>query len=172
MREGDVDRRRQTELANGELEKLALYRPDGKVTPADVDALVSEAMPGSTWAFLDALGAGGAQKPRQLADRLLNDGTAIQLLITQIHRRLRELIVVRDHMDAGTRPADLVRALKLQPFRAQKLAEQAARWHAHSLEAALSGLIELDLSARASPPMAAHADVRRPFAAGSIGVDR
>lgn len=145
VREGDVDRRRQSELANGELEKLALYRPDGKVTPADVEAIVSEAIPGSTWAFLDALGARRAAETAQLADRLLVAGTAIPLLISQIHRRLRELVTVRDYMDAGTRPADLVRALKLQPFRAQKLAEQAARWDAPSLEAALSGLMELDL---------------------------
>jgi DNA polymerase III delta subunit len=145
VREGDVDRRRQSELANGELEKLALYRPEGNVTPADVEAIVSEAIPGSTWAFLDALGARHGPETAELAERLLAAGTAIPLLIAQIHRRLRELITVRDYLDAGTRPADLVRAMKLQPFRAQKLAEQAARWDAPSLEAALSGLLELDL---------------------------
>ena len=57
VREGDVDRRRQTELANAELEKLALYRPDAPITTADVEQLVGEAVPGSTWAFLDAVGA-------------------------------------------------------------------------------------------------------------------
>jgi DNA polymerase III delta subunit len=145
VREGDIDRRRQSELANAELEKLALYRPDGKVTPADVEDLVSEAVPGSTWAFLDALGGRRSADAAELAERLLVAGTAIPLLIAQIHRRLRELIVVRDYLDAATRPADLVRALKLQPFRAQKLAEQAARWDAGSLELALSGLLELDL---------------------------
>src|SRR5687768_7634110 len=36
VREGDVDRRRQAELANAELEKLALYRPGGTVTRDDV----------------------------------------------------------------------------------------------------------------------------------------
>jgi DNA polymerase III delta subunit len=145
VREADVDRRRQSELANAELEKLALYRPGGKVTPADVEQIVSEAVPGSTWAFLDALGSRRVAEAATLAERLLRGGTAIPLLIVQIHRRLRELIVVRDHLDAGTRPPDLVRALKLQPFRAQKLAEQAARWDAAALEAALSGLLEIDL---------------------------
>ncbi len=57
IREADVDRRRRTELANGELEKLALYRPGGSIAPEDVEALVTETIPGSTWAFLDAVGA-------------------------------------------------------------------------------------------------------------------
>jgi DNA polymerase III delta subunit len=110
-----------------------------------VDVLVSEAVPGSTWAFLDALAARRAGEAAQLVERLLNAGTAVQLLTTQIHRRLRDLIVVRDHLNSGTRAADLVRILKLQPFRAQKLAEQAARWDAVALDRALAGLLEVDL---------------------------
>jgi DNA polymerase III delta subunit len=145
VREADVDRRRQSELANGELEKLALYRPSAPVTPQDVDALVGEAIPGSTWAFLDALAARRGGEAAMLLERLLAGGAPIPLLIAQIHRRLRDLIMVRDHLDAGTRPPDLVRALKLQPYRAQKLAEQAAGWDAESLGKALGGLLEIDL---------------------------
>lgn len=145
VREADVDRRRQSELANAELEKLALYRPAATITPADVEALVSEAVPGSTWAFLDAFAARRGAEAATLLERLLSAGAPIQLLVTQIHRRLRDLIVVRDHLNAGTRPADLVRVLKLQPYRAQKLAEQAARWDAESLDGALADLLEIDL---------------------------
>jgi DNA polymerase III delta subunit len=145
VREGDIDRRRQSELANAELEKLALYRPGGTVSASDVDALVSESVPGSTWAFLDAMAARRGGEAAMLLERLLGAGTAVQLLTTQIHRRLRDLIVVRDYMNAGTKPADLVRILKLQPYRAQKLAEQAARWDSAALDGALSGLLEIDL---------------------------
>jgi DNA polymerase III delta subunit len=70
------------------------------------------------------------------------------VLTTQIHRRLRELLTVRDHLDAGTRPPDLVKALRIQPFRAQKLAEQAASWTMPELEAALMGLVDLDLRSK------------------------
>jgi DNA polymerase III delta subunit len=145
VREGDVDRRRMTELANGELEKLALYRPAGTVSREDVAELVAEAVPGSTWAFLDALAARRGGEAARLAERLLADGTPLPVLTTQLHRRLRELILVRDHLDAGTRPPELVKAMRLQPFRAQKLAEQAASWSAPELDAALAGLVELDL---------------------------
>jgi DNA polymerase-3 subunit delta len=148
VREGDVDRRRQAELANGELEKLALYRPGGTASREDVAALVAEAVPGSLWAFLDAVALRRGGEASRLAARLLGEGTAFPVLVSQLHRRLRELIVVRDHLAAGTRPAELVRVMKLQPFRAEKLVEQAGAWAPAELDAALEGLLELDLASK------------------------
>jgi DNA polymerase III delta subunit len=148
VRETDVDRRRQTQLANTELEKLALYRPGGVVEREDVAALVAEAIPGSTWAFLDAIGTRRGGEASRLAERLLSAGTPLPLLIAQIHRRLRELISVREHLDEGARPGDLVRALRVAPFRAQKLAEQASAWSAASLDRAIGGLVDLDLRSK------------------------
>jgi DNA polymerase III delta subunit len=145
VREGDVDRRRQAELANAELEKLALYRPEGAVSREDVAELVSEAVPGSTWALLDAVGSRRGGEAATLIERLLNDGSPIPVLITQLHRRLRELIVIRDHLAAGTKPPDLVRELKLQPYRAQKLTEQARAWQPEELDNSLGALLDLDL---------------------------
>ncbi|MEP7379635.1 MAG: DNA polymerase III subunit delta, partial [Chloroflexota bacterium] len=152
VREGDVDRRRMSELANAELEKLALYRPGGTVTRDDIDALVSEAVPGSTWAFLDALGSRSTAMATSLAARLLNEATPMPVLITQIHRRLRDLIVIRDHLAAGTKPPDIVRELKMQPFRAQKLSEQARSWSQVELDDALQDLYELDLLTKGISP--------------------
>ena len=148
VREGDVDRRRMSELANAELEKLALYRPGGTVSHEDIDDLVGEAVPGSTWAFLDAIGYRRAGEATNLADRLLRDATPMPVMVTQIHRRLRELVVVRDHLAAGTKPQDLVKELKVQPFRAQKLSEQAATWAQEELDDALADLYQLDLMSK------------------------
>ena len=105
VREGDVDRRRQTELADGELEKLALLRPDGVATREDVAESVPEAIPGSSWAFLDAVALRHPADAARIAERLLDGGTPMPVLLAQVHRRLRELVVVRDHLAAGTRPA-------------------------------------------------------------------
>jgi len=148
VREGDVDRRRRSELANGELEKLALYRPNGEISRADIEELVPEAIPGSTWAFLDAIAARQAGLAASTAERLLAGGAPMPVLVGQIHRRLRDLILVREHLDAGTRNAELVKAMKMQPFRAQKLAEQANMWTADALVDALGGLVELDLRSK------------------------
>ncbi|CAN5794905.1 hypothetical protein BH24CHL8_BH24CHL8_08960 [soil metagenome] len=148
VRESDVDRRRQTELVDGELRKAALFRPGGTVSREDIAELVPESVPGSTWAFLDAVGALRVREAATLAERLSADGTPIQVLVAQLHRRLRELIIVREHVDAGVSGGALVREMKVQPFRAQKLEEQARQWSATGLEVALDGLLELDLASK------------------------
>ena len=148
IRESDVDRRRRTELANGELEKLALYKPGGSIGPEDVDALVSETIPGSTWAFLDAIGARAGANAATLAERLLDDGTPLPVLVSQLHRRLRDLVLVREHLDVGSKPPQIVKELKLQPFRARKLSEQARNWTLPTLEAAMAELLALDLRSK------------------------
>jgi len=144
VRETDVDRRRQTELADSELRRLALYRPEGVISRQDVIETVVEAVPGSAWAFLDAVGARRARDAAALAERLIADGAPPPLLISQLHRRLRELITVREHIDEGTRGAALARQMKVQPFRARKLEEQAARWTIEGLVRAMSLLLGLD----------------------------
>jgi hypothetical protein len=142
VRERDVDRRRQGEMAVSELEKLAIYRLDGQIVPEDVKALVADAVPGSTWAFLDAVGMRRAAEAAELADRL--DDVPSPVLVVHLHRRLRELIQIADLLAAGTPAAALVRTLKLNPYRAEMLANQARTWTLPELDAALAGLLELD----------------------------
>ena len=163
VRAGDVDRTRQTELAEAQIEMLGLYRPDGPVTRADVDALVTPTVPASAWAFLDAVGTRRVRDATLLAARLLEEGVALPVIVTQLHRRLRQLLEVRDRIAGGTAPRDLVRSLHLNPYRAEILARQAMAWDPDELQTALGALLEVDL---ASKGMAADA---RHGAAGMTG---
>jgi DNA polymerase-3 subunit delta len=113
-----------------------------------VEALVSESIPGSTWAFLDAIGARAGAEATTLAERLLGEGTPLPVLTSQLHRRLRDLILVREHLDTGSSNPQIVKELKLQPFRAKKLSEQARAWTMPQLEAALLELLALDLRSK------------------------
>ena len=63
----------------------------------------------------------------------------------RLHRRLRDLILVLEHLEVGSSGPTMSKDLKLQPFRAKKLAEQARRWSLPRLEAALAGVLALDL---------------------------
>lgn len=144
VREGDVDRRQQGRLAVMELEKLALRHAEGEtVTADDVQALVAEAVPGTMWGFIDAVGLRQRERSLTFLERLL-DSTPEPVLLAVLHRRIRELIEVADRIASGETPGSLVRSMKLQPFRAEILVRQAAGWSLDELESALEGLLELD----------------------------
>jgi competence protein ComEC len=143
VREGDVDRRRMGIVAVAELEKLALYRAGAEVTVEDVRTLVPEAIPASSWAFLDAIAERRTAAAADLLPRIL-ETMPEPVIVALLHRRLRELIEVADHLAAGEKPAALVRILGQKPFRVEKLVEQARRWTLPELEAALEGVLELD----------------------------
>lgn len=145
VREGDVDRRRQGALAVSELEKLAVYRLDGEIGPDDVRALVADAVPSSTWAFLDAVGSRRAAEAAALAEHIV-DELAGPVIVVHLHRRLRELLEIRELLASGAQEPSLVRTLKFNPYRAKHLAEQARRWASVDLENALLGLLDLDTS--------------------------
>ncbi len=152
VREGDVDRRQQGRLAVMELEKLDLLRLDDlpagtangrPVSVDDVRALVPEAIPGSLWAFVDAVGMRQRDRALELLERLL-DVTPEPVLLALLHRRIRELLEVADRLGSGESAGSLVRSMKLQPFRAETLARQAHAWTLDALIGALDGLLELD----------------------------
>jgi DNA polymerase III delta subunit len=144
VREGDVERQQQGRIAVMELEKLALRHVDeAPVTTDDVRDLVPEAVPGSMWAFVDAVGMRQRVRALELLERLIEDKPA-PVLLAVLHRRLRELMEVQDRLERGESPGSLVRSMRLVPFRAETLARQARAWTAAELDAALDGLVELD----------------------------
>jgi DNA polymerase III delta subunit len=160
VREGDVDRVRQGALAVGELEKLALYRPFDPVTEQDVRSLVAEVVPDSTWAMLDAIAERRAPAAGAALDRLL-ETTPEPVVLVHLHRRLRELIEVADHLASGATPGSLVRTLGMKPFRVEKLVGQARRWSLPALEDALAGVLELDAMVKGAPGSGATDGQRR-----------
>jgi DNA polymerase III delta subunit len=100
-------------------------------------------IPNSTWAMLDAVAERRVEIAGPLLDRLL-ESTPLPVVIVQLHRRLRELLIAADLAFVGRRPPDIVKAIGGHPFRAQKLVEQARRWTLPVLDAALEGVLELD----------------------------
>ena len=156
VREGDADRRYQTELAEAQLELLALYRPAGPVRRVDVEALVAPAVPASAWAFLDAVATRHVREATALATRLAAEGTPLQVTVTQLHRRLRQLLELRARMAGGAARRDLVRELRLNPYRAEILFRQAMAWEPTELQTALEALLEVDLASKGLAADARH----------------
>ena len=147
----DVERRHQTRIAASELDKLALFRGQEPVTPDDVRALVAEAVPGSVWAFTDAVGDRHGAAALGLLDRLL-DSTPEPVLLAVLHRRVRELLEIGDRLSGGERLAQAAKAMGIaSDYRAQTLAAQARAWTTAELTAALDGLVELDAMVKGAP---------------------
>ena len=146
--EGDVDRRRQSFLAIGELEKLGLYRLGETVSADDVQALVPEAIPGSMWAFLDAVGDRQTGTATELLDRLLPT-TPPPVLVAVLHRRIRDLILAGDLNREGATPPQLMKALNSKSeWAINKLIKQARGWSPAELDAALEGVLALDAATK------------------------
>ena len=158
VREGDIDRHRQGQLAMAELEKLALYRLDAPIRREDVEALVADAIPGSTWALLDAVGSRRTREAADLLERVL-DASPEPVVLAVLHRRVRELISVLDAQLRGESVQDTARLMKMKEYPARKLWEQARGWRPEELDAALEGLQELD--AKLKGEVVANARLRR-----------
>jgi DNA polymerase III delta subunit len=147
----DVDRRHQTRMASNELDKLGLYRGSAAVSPDDVRALVAEAVPASIWAFTDAVGERRTKAALEHLERLF-DETPEPVLLTVLHRRIRELLELGDRLADGERLATAAKAMGMaSEYRAQTLAAQARSWTTAELTAALDGLVDLDAMVKGAP---------------------
>jgi DNA polymerase III delta subunit len=151
VQEGDAERRYQTRTASVELDKLALYRGGAPIGPDDVTALVAEAVPGSVWAFTDAVGERRVEQALAMLDRLLED-TPEPVLLAVLHRRIRELIETGDRLEAGERLPAIGKAMGVNSeYRMGRLRDQAKAWAAAELIAALEGLVQLDAMVKGMP---------------------
>lgn len=151
VQEGDAERRQQTRIASMELDKLALYRGTAPIGPDDVEALVAEAVPGSVWAFTDAVGKRQTEGALELLERLL-ETTPEPVLLAVLHRRMRELLELGDRLAAGERLSVAGKAMGINSeYRAERLREQAKTWTSDELVAALDGLVELDAMVKGVP---------------------
>ncbi|HXG27148.1 MAG TPA: DNA polymerase III subunit delta [Candidatus Binatia bacterium] len=144
LSQNDIDRRHQGRTAVMELEKLALRHFDGApITVENVRELVPEAVPGSMWAFVDAVGMRQRARSLELLERVIEEKPA-PVLLSVLHARIRDLLEVQDRLARGESPGSLVRSMRLNEFRAETLARQARAWTGPELDAALDGLVALD----------------------------
>jgi DNA polymerase III delta subunit len=159
--ENDAVRQFQTRNASMELDKLALYRDSNPISVDDVRALVPEAVPGSIWGFVDAVGERRTGQALALLERLLAS-TPEPVLVVVLHRRVRELLELGDRLAGGAKLATAGRAMGINSeYRAQMIAAQARNWTTDELAAALDGLVELDALVKGAPGTSADAAQRR-----------
>ena len=131
------------------VEKLALFQPDGEVTVEDVRVLCGEQDKDTVWKALDALVS--VKRARALAlllDEVRHDGNAAKtfgLLAWQV----REFFRVRGEYDRGkTRSGDIAASIKMSPYTVEKILSKLSAFPITRLRATLRFLAEADISVK------------------------
>jgi DNA polymerase III delta subunit len=151
VQQNDVERPFLTRTASSELDKLALYRGSATVTVEDVQALVAEAMPGTVWGFVDAVGERKVAAAASLLDDLI-ETTPEPVLLVMLHRRVRQLIEIIDRVAARESLPAIAKALGMKSdYQVRTYAAQARNWTVDELADALHGLLELDAMVKHAP---------------------
>jgi DNA polymerase-3 subunit delta len=137
-------------VAHQEIDKLLAYvnykRP---ISFEDVDLLTADTAEGDVFALVDALSARQGQRAMSMLHRLL-ESSDYYALFGMLARQFRLLIQAREVIDSGGSQGDIQRLVRVAPFVARKLDEQARRFRMPELETAHRRLLEMDEAVKTS----------------------
>ena len=134
-------------LLDQEIVKLVTYtNAERPITKADVDAVVPYAQAAVVFDMVDALGRRDGRTAAQTLHRLLEMGEHPLRLLAMIVRQFRLLIQVEELKAQGNTSRDVAQALKLHPFPAGKLCNQATHFTAAQLETVYRHLLDTDVA--------------------------
>jgi DNA polymerase III subunit delta len=130
-------------LAN-ETEKLALYVSGRPATVEDVVALCPPDVQSNIFAFVDSLAAGDRGKALKLLEDLIETGEPPLRVTYMVRRQFRLVAQAQALFERGASQGEVARELKVPPFVARKLEEQARRLGEEDLEVALALILDLE----------------------------
>ena len=126
-----------------ETEKLALYA-GGTATIEDVEELCPPDLQSNIFAFVDALGIGDRGKALGLLEALVGTGEPPLRIVHMIRRQFRLLARAKVLFASDASRSEVASTLKIPPFVARKLEEQARRLGEEDLEKALDLTLDLE----------------------------
>jgi DNA polymerase-3 subunit delta len=127
-----------------ETEKLALYVGEGRATKQDVEALCPPDVQSNIFAFVDALAAGDRGEAIKLLEDLVGTGEPPLRVTYMVRRQFRLVGRARTLFERGASQGEVAKELKVPPFVARKLEEQASRLNDGNLELALELVLDLE----------------------------
>ncbi len=137
-------------LADQEIRKLLAYvNYQRAIEPDDVDAVTADYGQGDIFEMVDALGNQDGRRAMGMLHRLLESQDPFSIF-GMIVRQFRLLLLTREILDGGGRPQDVVRLLKLHPFVADKMSNQARHFTIPVLERIYHRLLDIDEAMKTS----------------------
>jgi DNA polymerase-3 subunit delta len=127
-----------------EMEKLALYVAGRPTTEEDVEALCPPDVQSNIFAFVDALAAGDRGRVLRLLEDLISTGEPPLRVTYMVRRQFRLVARASALFERGASQGEVARELKVPPFVARKLEEQARGLSDEDLEEALSLVLDLE----------------------------
>lgn len=144
-------------LLDNEIEKLLTYRAHQPIRAEDVRALVASVTESSVFDLVDAIGRRETHTALHLLHHQLAHNAAPIYLLAMITRQFRLLLQWRDLAERGVAFEQINAQLKLHPFVARKLADQARNFSLTQLEAIYPKLLDTDVAiktGRSEPTLA------------------
>ena len=126
-----------------ETEKLALYAAETAMME-DVEALCTPDLQSNIFAFVDALGTGSRGRALRLLEALVGTGEPPLRIVHMIRRQFRLLARAKALFAGGASRSEVASTLKVPPFVARKLEEQAQKLGEEDLEKALALTLKLE----------------------------
>ena len=127
-----------------ELEKLQLYADGRKITADDILLLGTPTYEASIFALLDSLALGRGAEAFEAAETLLASGERVEALFGRILRNFQSMSRVAAMKEEGMRQEAIQVELKMKPYPARKLMEQAERLGVEGIGRRLSVLADTD----------------------------
>ncbi len=147
---------RNMALIRMELEKLCLYDPEREwIDVEDVNRMIAGAAGGASLELTEAIGARDARHALQILDGLRRSGKYPPLVVSELARYLRQLILLKENKVRDARQAGKIlwEAKLYTPQAALPgLVEQARQFTGSQLLRGLKLAFEADLALRSSPP--------------------
>lgn len=130
----------------GEIEKLSLYVPQGaRISTADVQRLVPAALESRAYLLSDKVLDRQGGEALSLLEELLTGGRPAPVLLATLAGRLRQLIVLRELVDARVPKAEMQARTGLnKSWQFDQLRRQAERLPMARLESTHERLVETD----------------------------
>jgi DNA polymerase III subunit delta len=138
------------QLLDNEIEKLVMYKgsAEAEIHSEDVTLLCPVVAEASIFDLVDALGNRNGKRAAVLLQQKYSEGADPFYLFTMFVRQFRLLIQVKELADAGGRPPDIAKRLKLHSFVAGKLHQQSRGFSLAQLEQIYHHLLEIDVGVK------------------------
>jgi DNA polymerase-3 subunit delta len=143
---GQVGERQQRLLR--ELEKLALEHGSGARLGVEEIEGAAESAERQVWGLVDALVARDRPAVIRAFLELREQGEGLGRLIPLMARRVREVLVIADRLEAGESPAQVKASVKGNPWAVDRRIKEARGTEVEVLRRALETLAQLELDTR------------------------